>query len=72
MQINEFAVYITTNKVNTVFYTGVTSDLSGRILQHKQKIFKGFTAKYDCHKLVYFEQFQWIQDAIDREKQIKA
>lgn len=72
MQINEYAIYIISNKVNTVFYTGVTSDLQGRILQHKQKAYKGFSAKYDCNKLVYFEQFQWIQDAIDREKQLKA
>ena len=65
-------VYIITNKANTVFYTGVTSDLQERIWQHKEKIYKGFTNKYNCNKLVYFEEFQWIQDAIAREKQIKA
>ena len=72
MQINEYAVYIITNKNNTVLYIGVTSDLQGRILQHKRKILKGFTAKYECNKLVYFEQFQWVDDAIAREKQLKA
>jgi putative endonuclease len=72
MQINEYAIYIITNKANTVFYIGVTSDLQGRVLHHKQKTYKGFTAKYDCNKLVYFEQFQWIDDAITREKQLKA
>ena len=65
-------VYIITNKVNTVFYIGVTSDLQDRIWQHKQKIYKGFSAKYDCNKLVYFEEYQFIQDAIAREKQLKA
>jgi len=64
MQINEYAVYIITNKNNTVLYIGVTSDLQGRILQHKRKILKGFTAKYECNKLVYFEQFQWVDNAI--------
>ena len=72
MQINEYAVYIITNKNNTVLYNGVTSDLQGRILQHKRKILKGFTAKYECNKLVYFEQYQWVDDAIAREKQLKA
>ncbi|WP_374950781.1 GIY-YIG nuclease family protein [Mucilaginibacter sp.] len=57
---------------STLYFIGVTSDLSGRILQHKQKTYKGFSAKYDCNKLVYFEQFQWIQDAIDREKQLSG
>jgi len=53
-------------------YTGVTSDLKDRVLQHKQKIYKGFTTKYECNKLVYYEEFQWIEDAISREKQLKA
>jgi len=72
MKIHSYAVYIITNKVNTVFYIGVTSDLQGRIWEHKQKVYKGFSAKYECNKLVYFEEFQWIQDAIEREKQLKA
>jgi len=73
-QINkhEYAVYILTNKSNTVFYVGVTSDLLGRIYDHKNKVFKGFTEKYGCNKLVYYEEYQWIHDAIDREKQLKA
>lgn len=72
MQINQYSVYILANKANTVLYIGVTSDLQVRVLQHKQKEFKGFTAKFNCDRLVYFETFQWIQDAIDREKQLKA
>jgi putative endonuclease len=46
--------------------------LPGKIDQHKHKTFKGFSAKYDCNKLVYYEEFQWIRDAIAREKQLKA
>lgn len=72
MQINQYAVYIVTNKANTVFYTGVTSELQERTLQHKTKVYPGFSARFNCNKLVHFELFQWIQDAIAREKQIKA
>jgi putative endonuclease len=61
-----------TNKANTVLYVGVTSNLEARIWEHKQKVHKGFTEKYDCNKLVYYEEYQWIDDAIAREKQIKA
>ena len=64
-------VYILTNKNNTVLYTGVTSNLVKRIYQHKSKTFKGFAAKYNCEKLVYFETFDSIEMAIEREKQIK-
>jgi putative endonuclease len=72
MKRHEYCVYILTNRFNKVFYIGVTSDLEGRVYDHKHKTFKGFTSKYECHKLVYYEEFQWIQDAIAREKQLKA
>ncbi len=72
MKKHEYAVYILTNKSNTVLYIGVTSDLPARIYDHKHKTHAGFTAKYECNKLVYYEEFQWIQDAIAREKQLKA
>jgi putative endonuclease len=72
MKIHQYFVYILTNKANTVLYVGVSSDVHNRILEHKKKIYKGYTAKYACDKLVYFEQFQWIDDAIAREKQLKA
>ena len=66
-------VYIITNKNNTVLYTGVTSDLEGRMLKHKNKHYKNaFSARYNVEKLVYFECFDNITDAIEREKQIKA
>lgn len=72
MKEHNYCVYILANKVNTVFYIGVTSNLEERIWQHKQKVYKGFTSKYECNKLVYYEEFQWIQDAIAREKQLKS
>ena len=66
-------IYIVTNKYQTVVYTGVTSDLPNRIIEHKeQKYPNSFTARYNVNILVYYEQFQFIGDAIAREKQIKA
>jgi putative endonuclease len=60
-----------TNKRNTVLYTGVTSDLKRRIYQHKEKLVEGFTKKYNITKLVYYEIYDDIENAILREKQIK-
>ena len=66
-------VYITTTKKNTVLYTGSTSDLKVRIYQHRTKeIPNSFTAKYNVDKLVYYEYFHFIEEAIDRETQIKT
>ena len=66
-------IYIITNKYQTVVYTGVTSNLPQRIMEHKEKIHpNSFSARYSLNILVYYEQFQWIGDAIAREKQIKA
>lgn len=66
-------MYIMTNFTNTTLYTGVTSDLPHRVKQHKEKRFpNSFSARYNLSKLVYFEQFQMIEDAIGREKQVKA
>ena len=66
-------IYIITNKYQTVVYTGVTSNLPQRILEHKEKIYpNSFSARYNVNILVYYEQFQLIGDAIAREKQIKA
>ncbi len=61
-----------TNKNNTVIYTGVTSNLLKRVWQHKTKFYKGFSSRYNCEKLVYFEEFNNINTAIAREKQLKA
>ena len=68
----QYYIYIMTNKRNTVLYTGVTSDLKKRIWEHKEKIIKGFTKRYNIDKLVYFEIFNDPENAILREKQIKA
>ena len=65
-------VYMLTTKDNTALYTGVTSDLARRIAQHQARQGSRFTAKYNVTKLVYFEEFGDIRDAIAREKQIKA
>ena len=65
--------YIVTNKNNTTLYVGVTSNLKQRIEQHKEKLDKkSFTARYNLNKLVYYEMFQMIGDAIGREKQLKG
>jgi len=69
--IKQPAIYITTNKKNGTLYTGVTSNLIQRIYQHKEKYTKGFTAKYGCTSLVYYEIYDDIENAISREKQIK-
>ena len=65
------AVYIMTNKPNGTLYVGVTSELIGRVWQHKEHVADGFTKKYDLTKLVYFEQHQTMESAILREKQLK-
>lgn len=61
-----------TNKLNSVLYTGVTNDLEKRAYEHKLKLIEGFTKKYNIDKLVYYEVFDDIDNAIAREKQIKA
>jgi len=61
-----------TNKNNAVLYTGVTSDLKKRVYQHKAKLVDGFTKKYNIDKLIYFEVFEDMYNAISREKQIKG
>ncbi|SHG66081.1 GIY-YIG nuclease family protein [Chryseobacterium oranimense] len=66
-------VYIMTNRHHTTLYTGVTSNLPQRVLQHKERFFEqSFTSRYNLYLLVYWESFQEIGDAISREKQIKA
>ena len=66
-------IYILSNKNHTVFYVGVTSDLGKRIFQHQTGFFKNaFTSRYNVTELVYFEEFERMEDAIQREKQLKA
>ena len=68
----QYYVYIMTNKNNRVLYTGVTSNLKKRVYEHKEKFVDGFTKKYNVSKLVYFEVFEDPENAILREKKIKA
>lgn len=66
-----YYVYIMSNPTRTVLYIGVTNDLERRVLEHKTKAIEGFTAKYNCVDLVYFEDTPNIEAAIIREKQLK-
>ncbi len=72
MAYKQFAVYILTNPTNRVFYTGVTNNLVRRIYEHRNKLISGFTTKYNLIKIVYYELFDDINEAISREKQLKA
>jgi len=69
--MENYFVYIMTTRKNTVLYTGVTRDLLTRDWQHKQKMADGFTKRYNVTKLVYFEAYKDIHEAIRREKCIK-
>ena len=64
-------LYIVTNKYKTVVYVGVTNDIERRIYEHEKGINVGFTKRYNCHYLVYYEHFTDINHAIDREREIK-
>ena len=66
------AVYILSNRRNTVLYTGVTSNLKKRVWKHKNKIVKGFTLKYNIDKLVFYELHDTMESAIEKEKNIKG
>ena len=66
-----YFVYMLTTRKNTVLYTGFTDDLSRRMQEHKEKIFGGFTARYSVDKLVYYEEYEDMQEAMAREKQLK-
>ena len=66
-----YYVYILANKYNTVLYIGVTGNLERRLYEHKQKIIKGFSQRYNVQKLVYYEYTNDIAAALTREKQLK-
>jgi putative endonuclease len=68
----QYCVYILTNKNHTVLYTGVTNNLLRRMMEHRSKEGSKFTAKYNVDKLVYFECGNSVEEAILREKRIKA
>ena len=68
----QFYIYILSSNNNNVLYTGITSDLIRRVYEHKNKLFPGFTGKYNVNKLVYYEVYFDPVSAIEREKQIKG
>ncbi len=71
MEKRSFYVYILANRIGGTLYIGVTNDLIRRVAEHKLKLVKGFTKKYSVGMLVYFEQFEDVENAIKREKQLK-
>ncbi|MTI41137.1 GIY-YIG nuclease family protein [Fulvivirga lutimaris] len=66
-----FYVYMLTNKNHSVLYTGFTDNLDRRVFEHKNQLVSGFTSKYNCNKLVYFEEFIEKDEALHRERQLK-
>lgn len=66
-----YSVYILASKKEGTLYIGMTSDLEKRVWQHKNKIIKGFTEKYNVDKLVYYEQTENVESALTRERQLK-
>ncbi len=70
--MTKYWIYITTNQRNNVLYTGITNNIARRIYEHKNKIVKGFTSKYNIDKLIYIEEYSNPEETIAREKQIKA
>ena len=72
MGLKLYYVYMMTNWTNSVLYIGVTGDLSRRVSEHISQEYSGFTQKYNLNKLVYFEEFLDIKQAISREKQLKG
>lgn len=68
---HQYYMYILSNKKNGTLYIGMTNNLERRMFKHKNKLCAGFALKYGLNLLVYFEQFQYVNDAIKREKQLK-
>ena len=69
--IHQYYLYILTNKKNGTLYIGVSNNLERRMFEHKNKLIEGFTKKYGLDRLVYFETYQYVNDAIKREKNMK-
>jgi len=67
-----YYVYMVTNKNNAVLYIGVTSNLEGRIFEHRERLIEGFTKRYQVTKLIYYEDYPDPRSAIAREKQLKG
>ena len=69
--IHQYYLYIITNKKEGVLYIGVTNNIERRMNEHKNKLGKGFSSRYNLDKLVYYEPHQYIKNAIKREKNMK-
>lgn len=69
--MKQYCIYILTNQSHKSLYIGVTNDLPRRIYEHKNKLVKGYTEKYNLNKLVYYEQTENVMSALNREKQLK-
>jgi putative endonuclease len=72
LMLREYFVYIATNHLATVLYTGITNDLHRRMQEHREKVVEGFTATYNVSKLVWWESFPSPSEAIAMEKRIKG
>ena len=72
VNIHQYWVYILSNKTHSVLYIGITNDLYRRYMEHKNGIVEGFTKKYRCHTLLYYECFTDVEEAIAREKELKG
>ena len=72
MKLKKYYIYIMTNKSRQVLYIGVTGNLEQRIWQHKKHLIKNsFTDRYNCEYCIYYEEFDYINEAIDRETELK-
>ncbi len=69
--IHQYWVYIMSNRTRTVLYIGITNDLYRRFIEHKTGRIDGFSKKYKCHYLLYYEEYKIADEAIAREKEIK-
>ncbi len=71
MLFHNYFVYIMTNKYKKVLYIGVTNNLRRRVFEHESGNYDGFTKKYNCHYLLFYEHFKNINHALKREKELK-
>lgn len=71
MSSKTYFIYIITNFTNTTLYIGITNNLERRIFEHKHELLNGFSKQYHLKKLIYFEEYNDIQEALTREKQLK-
>lgn len=71
MSDKRYWIYILSNYTGTTFYVGFTNNIKQRVIQHKTMVFKGFTSDYNVDRLIYFEEYENVLEAIKREKQLK-